>query len=62
MLWMILAALNPTTNYHLSALISVLAAPMAARLTDSGPLGEKADSQESAESEDTRSRSSSTDH
>jgi hypothetical protein len=124
-LWTTLAALKPTTNYHLSPLISVLAAPMVARLTNSrrlrwpiaittagigvmitvataiiihaagwalgpsfsprvpplveliavivvgalvgaavavAPLGEKADSQDSALSKETRSSSSSTDH
>lgn len=125
MLWTTLAALNPTTNYHLSPLISVLAAPIAARLANSArlrwpiaiitvgvgvivtvaaaliihiagwalgpsfsshvsplvelvavivvgalagvavavaPLGQRADFQESAEPEETSSRSSSTDH
>ena len=37
-LWTILAALNPTTNYHLSPLVAVLAAPAAARLANSGRL------------------------
>ena len=36
MLWTILAALNPTTNFHLSPLVAVLAAPAAARLANSG--------------------------
>jgi len=37
-LWTTLAALNPTTNYHLSPLVGVLAAPIAARLANSGRL------------------------
>ena len=37
-LWTILAALNPATNYHLSPLVAVLAAPMAARVATSGRL------------------------
>ncbi|MCY7412525.1 MAG: hypothetical protein LH471_05740 [Salinibacterium sp.] len=37
-LWTTLAAFNPTTNYHLSPLITALAAPLAARLVDSGRL------------------------
>lgn len=37
-LWTGLAALNPTTNYHLSPLIAVLAAPAVARIAHSGRL------------------------
>jgi hypothetical protein len=36
LLWTTLAALNPTTNYHLSPLVAVIAAPAAARLATSG--------------------------
>jgi hypothetical protein len=38
LLWTGLAALNPTTNYHLSPLIAVLAAPAVARIAQSGRL------------------------
>lgn len=37
-LWTTLAALNPTTNYHLSPLVAVIAAPAAARMATSGRL------------------------
>ncbi|EPR76538.1 hypothetical protein ADILRU_1023 [Leifsonia rubra CMS 76R] len=38
LLWTTLAALNPTTNYHLSPLVAVIAAPAAARMATSGRL------------------------
>lgn len=38
LLWTGLAALNPTTNYHLSPLIAVLAAPAVARMAHSARL------------------------
>ncbi len=37
-LWTTLAALNPTTNYHLSPLVAAIAAPAAVRMTRSGRL------------------------
>ncbi len=37
-LWTGLAALNPTTNYHLSPLVAVLAAPAVARMANSARL------------------------
>ncbi|MDJ0336124.1 hypothetical protein QMG83_12900 [Salinibacterium sp. G-O1] len=33
LLWIILAAVTPTTNYHLAPLVAVLAAPTTARMT-----------------------------
>ena len=37
-LWMILAAVNLTTNYHFAPLIAVLAAPVSARMAHAGRL------------------------
>ncbi|MBX3099343.1 MAG: hypothetical protein KF761_07145 [Salinibacterium sp.] len=38
LVWTGLAALNPTTNYHLSPLVAVLAAPAVARMAHSARL------------------------
>ena len=37
-LWMILAAVNLTTNYHFAPLIAVLVAPVSARMAHAGRL------------------------